>query len=88
MNTTIINNDKLAQIAELGEQFNAELDDLKAFSYIYETLTAFNVTPNHKELAGIVHSTAQIERVYLTHLEKSYGKLLDQIIKLQQGKGA
>lgn len=74
--------EELEQIKDLNEQLNGKINSLRAFPYVYETLTGFNVNANQQELVGILHSLAQIEQVYIDHLDQFQDLIIDNLIKL------
>ncbi|AZI13302.1 hypothetical protein ACU6T4_11305 [Avibacterium paragallinarum] len=72
----------LQEIKALSEQISAELKNLSVFPYFYETLAAFNLGETHSEKLGRLNAMAQIEQVYLHHIESLQEKLNTELNKL------
>ncbi|MFZ7203058.1 hypothetical protein ACLSZC_07750 [Avibacterium avium] len=73
---------KLQHIQALNEQFSAELENLATFPYFYETLAAFNLGEDTREKLERVNAMAQIEQVYLKHLESLQEEIHSQLSEL------
>ncbi|MCW9715838.1 hypothetical protein [Avibacterium sp. 21-594] len=73
---------KLEEIKALSEQLSTELENLTTFPYFYETLTAFNLGEAPSKKIGRLNAMAQIEQVYLKHIESLQEKIHSQLSEL------